>query len=259
MNALDYYLVTVVAVILYFTLWFGLAQVKNRLDLVDIAWGGGFIVAVMVLAYANQGDLSYAQVLTTTLVIVWGMRLSYHILSRNWNKPEDARYVAMRKKWRRMPVLQAFLRVYMLQAILLTVIALPLVAIASSKDPFNSDFLLGLGFAVWLTGITIEAIADKQLADFLKKKSGKVMNKGLWAYSRHPNYFGEVTLWWGIWLISLSINPVWWSIVGPLTITYLILFVSGVPLLEERYKKNKTYQEYAKQTSKFVPLPPKNL
>ena len=260
MSAVEYFLLSAVAVVLYFSLWFCLAHIKKRLDLADIAWGGGFIVAAITLAYANRDDLFYAQLLTTILVIIWGTRLSYHILLRNWNKPEDARYVEMRKKWKRMPVLQGFLRVYMVQALLLLVIALPLVATAAATDPFNSDLLLGLGFAVWLTGILIEAIADKQLADFLKNNRGKkVMDKGLWAWSRHPNYFGEVTLWWGIWLISLSINPVWWSIIGPLTITYLILFVSGVTMLEKRYKNDKAYQAYAKQTSKFVPLPPKNL
>ena len=115
------------------------------------------------------------------------------------------------------------------------------------------------GFAIWAFGLAFETVADQQLSEFVRKNKNKakVMDTGVWKYSRHPNYFGEVTLWWGIWLASMSINPVWWSVIGPLTISFLILFVSGIPMLEKKYKNNPAFQEYAKRTSVFIPMPSK--
>ena len=131
-------------------------------------------------------------------------------------------------------------------------------AVIASNEAIHDEWLLIVGFVIWAIGFCIEVLSDWQLDEFIKhKKKGEVMDKGLWKYSRHPNYFGEVTLWWGIWVISLSINPVWWSVIGPLTITFLILFVSGVPMLEKSMKKNKNFREYSKRTSIFIPLPPK--
>jgi steroid 5-alpha reductase family enzyme len=121
------------------------------------------------------------------------------------------------------------------------------------------NLLTAIGFAVWLVGFYFESIGDKQLNQFIKNPNnkGKLMNSGLWRYSRHPNYFGEVTQWWGIWLISINaINGIF-GIIGPITITILILFVSGVPLLENKYKGRKDFEEYKMKTSAFIPLPPK--
>lgn len=255
----DYFLVAGVSVGGYFGLWYLLAIYKKRYDLADIAWGGGFIVLATALLLKNIDNPFFAQILVTILVTVWGLRLSHHIFKRNWGKPEDKRYVDLRKKWPKPHWLQALVRVFVVQAALLFIISLPIIAIASAPTVFNSDVLLLIGFDIWLVGFILEATADRQLAQFLKskKKKGAVLDTGLWKYSRHPNYFGEVMIWWGIWVISLSIHTVWWSVVGPLTITFLILFVSGVSLLEKRYKNDKAYQAYARVTSKFIPLPPK--
>ena len=255
----EYFLLAGASVSGYFGLWYLLAIYKRRYDLADIAWGGGFIALAVALLAKNGADIFFAQVLVTVLVTVWGLRLSYHIFRRNWGKPEDKRYAELRKKWPKPHWLQALIRVFLVQAALLFVISLPIIAVASAPTVFNSDLLLLIGFDIWLVGFILEATADRQLANFLKskKKKSEVLDTGLWKYSRHPNYFGEVVIWWGIWVISLSIHPVWWSVLGPLTITYLILFVSGVPLLEKRYQKDKAYQAYARRTSKFVPLPPK--
>lgn len=257
MNLSDYFLISAVSVGLYFLAWFLFAHYKKRYDLVDVAWGGGFVVVAWVMQWVNSGSTFFAQVLITILVTVWGVRLAYHIGWRNFGKHEDKRYQQMRRKWRGPTWLNALIKVFLLQGVLLFIVALPIIATATSQTVFNSDLWLTLGFAVWLSGFIVETIADYQLRRFIddKNNKGKILQSGLWKYSRHPNYFGEVVLWWGIWIISMSINPVWWSVVGPLTITFLILFVSGVPLLERRYQGNKDYQAYKKRTSGFVPLP----
>jgi steroid 5-alpha reductase family enzyme len=118
---------------------------------------------------------------------------------------------------------------------------------------------IGAGMVIWAIGFVFESVGDWQLKEFIKNKSNKgmVMDKGLWRYTRHPNYFGEVVMWWGIWVASLG-NGGWWTIVGPMTISCLIIFVSGIPLLENKMQKNKNYQEYMKRTSMFLPWPPKH-
>jgi steroid 5-alpha reductase family enzyme len=129
----------------------------------------------------------------------------------------------------------------------------------------NSTSSLGLldllGIGIWLLGFYFEVVGDAQLAKFIKNPSnkGKLMQSGLWAYTRHPNYFGEVTLWWGIWLISLSVPNGWIGLIGPLTITILILKVSGIPMLEEKMAKNPEFAEYKRRVSMFLPLPPRNI
>lgn len=259
MSLQDYFQVAIVSVLAYFCIWFLIALKRKKFDLADIAWGGGFVVVTWSQLLVNWNDTFYAQILTTIIVTLWGLRLSYHIGKRNWNKAEDLRYVALRSKWKGSVALNAFLRVFMLQGLLLLIVSLPIIATASSPTVFNSDVWLTIGFAIWISGFMIEVFADRQLRQFLsvKNNKGKVMEQGLWKYSRHPNYFGEVVLWWGVWVISMSIHPIWWSVLGPLTITYLILFVSGVPMLEKRYASDKAYQKYKQQTSIFVPLPVK--
>lgn len=259
MNLREYILVAIASAFIYFCAWYLVALKRKKFDLADVAWGGGFIVVAWSQFIANWGDTFYAQILVTILITIWGLRLSYHIGKRNWNKSEDARYVKLRSKWKGSIAFNAFLKVFMLQGALLLLVSSSVIAISSSPTVFNSDLWLTVGFAVWLIGFVIEVFSDRQLREFLsqKKHKGQVMDKGLWKYSRHPNYFGEVTLWWGIWIISMSINPVWWSAIGPLTISYLILFVSGVSMLEKRYANDKNYQEYKKKTSIFIPLPAK--
>lgn len=243
----------------FFGLVYLVALLKKRIDIVDTAWGLGFIVVVASQVIKNWGHIFYAQLIVSIIVTIWGLRLTYHIARRNLGKEEDARYVNLASRWRGPFWLNALLRVFLVQAILCLIIAIPIITTAASGTVFNGDLLLTLGFTIWQIGFFVELFADKQLADFLRKKNKKlkVLDQGLWKYSRHPNYFGEAFLWWGVWLISMSINPVWWSVIGPLAITSLVLFVSGVPLLEKRYKKDKEYQAYAKRTSIFIPLPPK--
>lgn len=233
---------------LYMTGWFIVSRVLRRNDVADIAWGLGFILIVW-LAGLLAGFSSKA-VLVNSLITVWGWRLARHIYLRNRVKKEDFRY----KKFQR----QSYLRVYMVQGILLFIIALPAVYVnLSGARLFWVDFI---GAGIWLFGFIFEAVADKQLAKFIgqPQNKGKLMTAGLWQYSRHPNYFGEVVQWWGIYLIALFVTGGWVTIIGPLTITSLILFVSGVPLLEKKYAGRPDWEDYKRRTSPFLPLPRKN-
>lgn len=144
---------------------------------------------------------------------------------------------------------------------LAVLVSIPVVATIFYEKSINYSFL-SFGILVWVFGFLFESLADYELSLFLKNpgNKGRVMKSGLWKYSRHPNYFGEVLLWWGIFLISLQTTSPWYlPVVGPLTITVLILFVSGIPMLEKKYGKSREYQDYAKKTNVFIPFPPKKM
>jgi steroid 5-alpha reductase family enzyme len=246
-----------IAIFLYAVTWFFVALLKNRNDVADIAWGGGFICAALT-AYLIAGQTGARATLALLLVIIWGLRLMVHISIRNRGKPEDHRYRAWRQEWGNNYLLRSFLQVFILQGFLLLVISLPVTLTIILNGP-PLAVLDGIGFCIWLFGFLFEAIADFQLLQFKKNPAnkGKIMNKGLWQYTRHPNYFGEVTLWWGIFIICLSVPGIFWTVAGPLTITWLILRVSGTPLLEKKYTGNPEYDTYIRNTSAFFPLPPK--
>jgi steroid 5-alpha reductase family enzyme len=242
---------------LYAISWFIVAVSKNRNDVADIAWGGGFICAALT-AYLTGGLNQARSLLVLVLVIAWGLRLMLHIGIRNRGKPEDHRYKNWRREWGSNYLVRSFMQVFLLQGFLVLVISLPVtMAITRAGPPLA--LLDGVGFCLWFFGFSFEAIGDFQLLQFKKDPAskGRIMTRGLWRYSRHPNYFGEVTLWWGIFLICLAVPGIFWTIIGPLTITWLILRVSGTPLLEKRYVDNPEYAEYTKKTSSFFPLPPK--
>lgn len=241
----------------YAVTWFSIALAKGRNDVADIAWGGGFVCAALT-AYIVQGVNEARALLVLALVTTWGLRLMLHIGWRNRGKPEDHRYKAWREEWGESFLLRTFLQVFLLQGFLLLLISLPVTwALTHSGPPIN--ILDGVGLCIWIFGFSFEAIGDFQLLQFKSKPAnkGKIITTGLWRYTRHPNYFGEVTLWWGMFIICLSLPGIFWTIVGPLTITYLILKVSGTPMLEKRYADNLEYAEYIQNTSAFFPLPPK--
>jgi len=252
------FLFTAAAVLIYMTGWFIASQVRGRNDVADVAWGLGFILAALVSLVA-AGEYSPRALLVTGLVAVWGVRLALHIHSRNRGKGEDPRYRKWREEWGSTFVIRSFLQVFMLQGALLVLVAVPVIFVnASPASPFN--WLDALGALVWLVGFAFEAVGDLQLSRFLREPAnrGKLMTEGLWRYSRHPNYFGEVTLWWGIWLVAAAVPGGWKTVVGPLAITFLILKVSGVPMLEARYEGRADFREYKRRTSAFFPLPPRS-
>lgn len=257
-------LTNVIVLFAYFTIWFIIAQVKQNNGLADIAWGLGFMVVAIASLIATKEALTLPNLMITALVLIWGSRLFFYLGLRNWNRPEDYRYVQMKEKWKTNIRLKSFLYVFMLQGILLFIISLPIQLVfmvdSSLTGPIPTIIYV-IGVLLWIIGFYFEAVGDKQLKDFKKnpENKGKILQTGLWAYTRHPNYFGETMMWWGIFVISIaSLQPIaFFGIVGPGLITYLLLFVSGVPLLEKKYKDNEVFQAYAQKTSVFFPLPPK--
>lgn len=243
--------------------WFVVGLLIKRNDVADIAWGLGF-VAVAWAALVHNPTPSPIAYLPLALVTVWGLRISSHIFARNRRKPEDFRYAQWRKDWGKTFVVRSYLQVFIFQGVLLYAISLPVIILTGK--PHNDVIVPWLlaGCLVWASGFYFEAIGDWQLRKFLASPAnkGKVMQSGLWKFTRHPNYFGEVTQWWGIWLILLASLPgvaaCLLGLVGPLTITILILFVSGIPLLEKKYGSNPAYQRYASRTATFFPRSPKN-
>ncbi|MCB9798272.1 DUF1295 domain-containing protein [Candidatus Nomurabacteria bacterium] len=253
---IDYFVFLAVLLFAYMNFWFVVSVVKKRNDVADIAWGMGFVLLAWISLLTVEMQLR--SIIVTLLVSIWGIRLSVHIYKRNREKKEDYRYQQWRREWGRWFYLRSYLQVYLLQGCLLFIVAFPVLVINRGE---GGDFgILDLvGILVWMIGFFFEAVGDWQLARFVRNPDnrGKLITTGLWQYSRHPNYFGEVTQWWGIWLMSLSGWLGWYSIIGPLTITFLILKVSGVPMLEKRMEKKPSFSEYKKKVSMFFPLPPK--
>ncbi len=253
----ELFTVAAIAVFIYFFIFFLVAQFIRNNSIVDMGWGAGFILVALVCLF-SQAAYVERNLLMTLLVLIWGGRLSYHIVRRNWGKPEDFRYAKWREEWGRWLVPRAFLQVFMLQGVLMLIIAYPIILVNAYPRPGLTalDFL---GLAVWIIGFYFEAVGDKQLAQFKQNPANKghVIKTGLWKYTRHPNYFGEATMWWGIFLLGLSVPLGWSGLISPLTITGMLLFVSGVPMLEKKYKDNAEFQAYARVTSKFFPWFPK--
>jgi len=252
-----------VASLVLLSLVFLYARLRDRFDIIDVFWGITFIVIALTSYFLQPEDIKFLslQTLVTALVIAWGARLAGHIFLR-WksSEKEDKRYVSMRKDYEKKPggmVLNMFGRVFMVQALLAVVVSMPVIVVNASTDG-SLGILALVGFIVWATGFYFEDVGDYQLKQFIAdpKRDG-LMTSGLWKYTRHPNYFGEVTQWWGIFIIALSV-PFWWiSIIGPIVITILIVFISGVPMTEKHFEGRDGWSEYKKKTSIFFPFPPK--
>lgn len=254
---MNYYVGLAGILFLYLNLWFVIALVKKRNDVADIAWGLGFVLMAWSALFLST--FSWRSVVINFLVTIWGARLAWHIYQRNKGKAEDSRYQVWRKEWQHFTV-RSYFQVFLLQGVLLFLIAMPVSFMnASANQGFSILDLTGL--LVWIVGFYFESTGDAQLKKFISDPAnkGKIMDQGLWQYTRHPNYFGEVTMWWGIYLMALSIPNGWLTIIGPLTITILILFVSGIPLLEKKYLGRPDFEAYKKRTSIFFPLPPKKV
>lgn len=241
---------------IYMSLWFLISIFAKRIDLADIAWGLGFILVAWISYFFGLPPSPV--LIINILVSLWGLRLATHIAVRNSQKPEDSRYALWRKDWGKWFPLRAYFQIFILQGVLLLTISLPIIFANFSKSISYSP-LFFLGIIVWVIGFVFESVADFQLHKFKSDKAnrGQIMQSGVWSLSRHPNYFGEITVWWGIYLMLLPQG--WFTIVGPLTITFLILGVSGIPILEKRYEDNKAYSQYQKRVSAFIPRPPRKL
>lgn len=245
------------AVLAFMIGFYILSLVRKDMSIVDIAWGLGFILVSWMSAYMMGA--TWPLYLLCCVVTIWGLRLAGHILLRKLKHPgEDWRYAKWRQDWGSNVWWRSFVQVFLLQGIVMIVIALPILLYASNQLILTPLFAY-IGASIWLSGFLFETVADAQLQDFIKnrKQGNEVMTEGLWRYSRHPNYFGEAVQWWGIWLIALVNPALWWTILSPLTITFFLRFVSGVPMLEKKYSGRPSFEAYKQKTNVFVPLPPK--
>lgn len=239
-------------------LWLVSLALRNS-SIVDIFWGTGFVIANWIFFFlAPQGAIA-RKALIGVLVTLWGLRLSLYILWRNWGKPEDFRYQKWRRESGRIWWWKSWFQVFLLQGVLLWIISAPLLAAQLGAEPASLTVLDYLGAAVWLKGFFFETAGDLQLARFKAdpRNKGKVMDRGVWRFTRHPNYFGDAAQWWGFYLIAAAAGA-WWTIFSPILMTLLLLRVSGVALLEKTLETRPGYKEYARRTSAFVPWFPRN-
>lgn len=244
-----------IIIVVYASIWFAISVYKKRNDVADIAWGLGYVMlcAFLFMSY----PASPVSILLYLLVAVWGLRLSVHIYKRNKNKTEDFRYKAWRDEWGKFFFLRSYLQVFLLQGFFLLIIISPVIH-AAVAAPVRWNVFTWIGLCCWAIGFCFQAVADWQLAVFKSDKNNKglIIQTGLWKYSRHPNYFGEILMWWSIFLITIPFTNSLYFIVSPLTITLLLVFVSGIPMLEKKYEGNPVFEDYKKRTSALIPLPP---
>lgn len=239
-------------------LWLVSVAITNA-SIVDIFWGFGFVVLAWSYFLLNTNG-SERQILVLVLVTVWGLRLTIHLARRNIGKGEDYRYQNFRKQYGESYWWKGYFQTFLLQGTLMVIIVAPVLVAMYQPMPQNLVFLDWLGVIVWLIGIVFEAVGDWQLARFkaIPGNKGKVLRTGLWRFTRHPNYFGDAMVWWGLFLIALAVPYGWLSIVGPVLMTFLLMRVSGVSMLEKTLKETKPeYQNYVRCTSAFFPMPPK--
>ena len=227
----------------------------RNVTIVDSLWGLGFVLIVWITFFLTDGFLG-RKALIAVLATVWGMRLSFYLSRRNWGTGEDPRYGEWRiKSGERFWVVSLF-KVFLLQAIFLWFISLVLQYGQLSPTPNQFVWLDMLGVSIWLIGFFFEAVGDWQLARFKADPAskGRVMDQGLWAYTRHPNYFGEFLIWWGFFLIALSTPKGWLTVISPIIISAVLLKMTGVPLKENTIVKTRPgYRSYINRTSAFVP------
>ena len=235
-------------------LWISSLKTK-RADFIDIYWGPSFFFSFLLVLVINN-SFSIIEIISLSLIAIWGFRLGIYLLIRNINKTEDIRYIKIREA---RGDIGLYLTAYLIQIVLIPIISLPLISILDTS--IGISFMHWVGILMALLGILIETIADAQLSNFKldQKNIGKVMDKGLWYYSRHPNYFGDCLFWWGITIYCFAFSNNLFIFIAPIIMTYLLLKVSGVTMLENRLSKKKGgYTEYINSTSSFIILPKKN-
>lgn len=239
------------------TALFGVSIMLQRNDIADVAWGPGIAIATL-MALIQHPTPGIGMWILGILVCIWALRLGIRIGLRNMKKPEDPRYAQWRQEWGRWFTVRSFLQVFVLQGALMVVMAAPFLVLAYTGMTVSVlSLVFVIGIVVWAVGFWFEVVGDYQLDRFLAqaRAPGAILTSGLWRYSRHPNYFGEVTLWWGLWVATLGMASSLWGVVSPLLITYLILKVSGIPMSEKLFEGNEAFEVYKRHTSMFIPLP----
>jgi steroid 5-alpha reductase family enzyme len=243
---------------LFTLLWLVSLAIENA-SIVDIWWGLAFIVLCLVYVSTTDG-FGPRRTLMVVLVAIWGTRLAWYIGSRNIGRGEDFRYATWRQEHGASWWWYSYFKVFLLQATIGWIVGLPLYFAVRSPVPARLTVVDLLGALIFTAGFLVEAIGDQQMRRFRANplNKGRVMSGGLWRYTRHPNYFGEAVLWWGLGIIGAATPGGALGLIGPAVITFLLLRVSGVTLLESTLKHTKPgYAEYVATTSAFVPMPPR--
>lgn len=260
------YLFSLIIILSTTTLIFFIAQMKKDNSIIDITYGLVFIITSIILSLQRLHDapLAPSSLLILLLIIIWGTRLTYRIYQKNKGKDEDFRYKTWRLEWDRKGHLyylaRAYLQIFILQGFIISIVLLPFTL--SLSQQISASSLISIGIIIWILGFCFEALGDRQLDRWIRSKSvhkGTIMTIGLWKYTRHPNYFGESSMWWGLALIAVASSSSYVVFLSPLLITYLLLFVSGIPMLEKKWNGIPEWEVYKKKTSAFIPLPPKSI
>ena len=250
-------LIAICTVFVYVNVIHLIALIKKDNGIMDVAWGIGFVVLAWVGLLTGSGATPRS-ILLVALITLWGVRLGAHIHIRNAGRGEDFRYLNWRNTWGRWFHLRSYFQIFMLQGIFMVIVAMPVILV-NANGGGALGWLDALGCLIWLIGFSFEAVGDYQLLRFMKNPAnkGRVMRSGVWRLTRHPNYFGEATLWWGCFLIAASVPHGLVALISPVVIDWLLLCVSGIPMLEKKYADRPEYQEYKRTTSAFFPWFPK--
>ncbi len=260
-------LVTAIAaaamVVLFVGLW-AVSLLLSDVSIVDPVWGPAFVVVALVCLVAGDasrgGSGDGRRWLLFGLTAVWGLRLGGYLLARKLKDPaEDRRYTKMRERRGEASfALYSLGVVFLLQGLLVLIVSLPLQVAAERRTGLG--WVTWIGVALWVLGLFFESVGDEQMRRFKARgdSKGQVMDEGLWRYTRHPNYFGDFCVWWGLWLVALGAGGTWWTVIGPLVMSFLLIKGSGAALLEKDISERRPqYREYIERTSGFIPLPPR--
>jgi len=240
------------------TLFYLLSLSRRQNDVADVVWGFGLIF-IAISTLISMPDPHFRALMVTILVVIWGLRLSFFIYRRNKLRGEDFRFQRLREKWGRYSWIRSYFQLFLLQGVLLLLVSLPVIVINTTSSMPAFGILDLIGLIVWLFGFIFEVVGDHQKARFRKDPSqtqSAIFTGGLWRYSRHPNYFGEILQWVGIFIIALGV-PYWLlSLIGPLTVIIMLLKISGIHVVEKKYKDNPEFQKYKQVTSALIPRRP---
>ncbi|HET8994493.1 MAG TPA: DUF1295 domain-containing protein [Rhodococcus sp. (in: high G+C Gram-positive bacteria)] len=258
----EFFLITATALVLLTliqAITFTVGHRIGRYNVVDVSWGLGFVAVAAAAAVLGSGDAS-RRFLLLALVTVWGLRLTWHMYRKSLGKGEDPRYTDMLERAGDHSIATIIRKVFVTQGAAQWFVSLP-IQVSAVLGPTRGvgTVVLWVGVAAWVVGLMFEAIGDLQLRRFKSDPSnrGRVMDRGLWAWTRHPNYFGDATVWWGVWLIAASVWPGAITVASPAIMTYFLVYATGARLLEQSMSKRPGYPEYQERTSYFLPRPPR--
>ena len=251
MTILTLYGTATLVVLIAVTVLWAISVPLRDASIIDMFWGPLFVAMAWVLL-AFAGEVHVRTYLITLLVTLWGLRLAYHLITRNLGQGEDARYRRWRERGGPTWWLASFYRVYLLQGAIALMVATPIVAAFYRPDGFNLINFTGL--LVWALGFVFELVADVQLAQFKARPDnrGRILDEGLWGLSRHPNYFGDAVQWWGLGLVAATPGT-WWALVGPAVMTGVFITLSNDVLERGMKRRHPEYDDYVTRTPKFLP------